>query len=120
MTTPDAPVPDITTLSDRLGKNIATHRRYRGWTQHELAEKVGIDSVTVSRIETGTSLPSLVRLASIADILGVTLAELVSGVSPHMSDHVQAIAECLAPLQEDDRYLLIDTLRRLSARLKDR
>lgn len=120
MTISTPPPPNITSLGERLGRNIATQRHLRGWTQQELAEKVGIDSVTVSRIETGTSLPSLVRLATIADTLGVTLAELVSGVSPHASDHVQAIAECFLPLSEADRYLLIDTMKRFAARLQQR
>lgn len=100
-----------------LGQNIASARRNRGWTQYELAEQVGIESVTVSRLETGASLPSIVRLADIADVLGVSLADLVGGVSPRSQDQAEEVMECLAQVSEDDRYFLVDIFKGLAARL---
>lgn len=100
-----------------LGQHIAQKRRAQGLTQQELAERVGVESVTVSRLETGASLPSIIRLAEIADALDVSLTELVSGVSPHASDQGKEIAECLERVPEEDRYMLVDILKRLAARL---
>lgn len=100
-----------------LGQNMARHRRIRGWTQQELAEKVGIDSVTISRLETGTSLPSLVRLAEIADVLKVSLGELLGGVSPHATDQATEIATCLEQLGEQDRRMLVGIMKQLAGRL---
>jgi ribosome-binding protein aMBF1 (putative translation factor) len=43
-----------------LGQRIADARRGKGWTQGQLAERVGLTQTAVSRIETGTraALPS--------------------------------------------------------------
>ena len=110
----------IKKLGIRLGQNIAGYRRTKGWTQQELPEKTGIESVTVSRIETGASIPSLARLAGMADALRVSIGELVAGTSPHVSDQAQEIAEYLERLKEEDRYLLLDTMKRLAQRLGQR
>ena len=100
-----------------LGRNIAHERRAKGWTQQELAEKVGIESVTLSRIETGTSLPSIERLAAIADALEVAVASLVGGVSHHASDQAHEIASSMKMLAPDDRRLLMDMFKQLATRL---
>ena len=100
-----------------LGQNIAAARRKRELTQQELAERVGIESVTVSRLETGASLPSVVRLIEIADVLGISLAELVGGVSPHATDQAEKILDCLRLVSEADRYLLVDVVKCLAERL---
>ncbi len=100
-----------------LGQHIAERRRTRGMTQQELAERVGIESVTLSRMETGVSLPSIARLADIADALDTRLAELVSGISSYASDQAMEIVESLAPLSAEDRALVIGIVKRLAARL---
>jgi transcriptional regulator with XRE-family HTH domain len=69
---------NATTLGTRIGRNIKAARTRLGVTQSELAEALDIDSVTVSRIETGAQLPSLDRLDQIARSLDVSLASLVS------------------------------------------
>ncbi len=60
-------------LGKALGIHIATHRKQRQLTQAELAELVGIDTVSLSRIETGTVLPSLARLSALADALDIDI-----------------------------------------------
>jgi transcriptional regulator with XRE-family HTH domain len=61
-----------------LGGNIASFRRLAGLTQDQIAERVGVDIATVSRYETGTTLPSLVTLEMLADALHCTMAELLA------------------------------------------
>lgn len=100
-----------------LGQNIQRLRKERGLLQQELAERVGIEPVSVSRLETGASLPSVVRLAEIAEALDVSLAELVGGASPSPSDQAKEITECLARVSEKDRYLLVEIVRKLAGRL---
>lgn len=101
----------------QLGQNIARERRAKGWTQQELAERVGIESVTLSRIETGTSLPSIERLSAIADALDVAMSGLVSGVSQHASDQTHEIAAYMKVLSPNDRRLLVDMFKQLASRL---
>lgn len=48
-----------------------------GMTQECLASEVGVDRSLISKIETGESEGSLSTLRKIADVLGVSLAELL-------------------------------------------
>jgi transcriptional regulator with XRE-family HTH domain len=65
-------------LGARIDQNIKVARTRLGMTQSLLAEALGIESVTVSRIETGAQLPSVDRLEEIANVLKVSLPTLLS------------------------------------------
>ncbi|MDR7050010.1 transcriptional regulator with XRE-family HTH domain [Duganella sp. 3397] len=67
-------------LGKRIGRNIKVARTQLGITQGQLAEALGIENVTVSRIETGAQLPSLDRLDDVAKYLQVTLPMLLGDV----------------------------------------
>ncbi len=60
-----------------VGRHIAEARRAAGWTQATLAERCGISTLTLGRIERGTQATALARLEQIADVLGLPLADLV-------------------------------------------
>ena len=55
---------------------MASFRRSSQLTQAELAEKVGVTVETISRLERGSSIPSIARLADVAHALDVSLHEL--------------------------------------------
>lgn len=59
-----------------LGARIRELRKKRGLTQSKLAEKIGIDPKHLSKIEVGSSYPSLYNLEKISKILNVRLQEL--------------------------------------------
>ena len=42
-----------------LGDNIRELRKNRGWTQEQLAERVGMSPQAISRWENGTTYPDL-------------------------------------------------------------
>ena len=65
-----------------VGRRVGQVRRDRGWTQEALAEAVGIEPVTLSRLETGDRALSLTMLAEIAEILGVGLGDVVDVARP--------------------------------------
>jgi len=48
-------------------------------TQNELAEKIGVTDKAVSRWETGKGFPDVSLLPSLAEILGVSISEIVVG-----------------------------------------
>ena len=64
-----------------LGRRIADHRAKLGWTQQELADRVGISRVAVSNLEAGMSDPSERTVALLAGVFKVTPYELVAGTS---------------------------------------
>jgi Zn-dependent peptidase ImmA (M78 family)/transcriptional regulator with XRE-family HTH domain len=60
-----------------LGRRIADARQGRGWTQGELAGRVGLTQTAVSRIETGTRAVSSLELAELAEVLDVSILDLL-------------------------------------------
>jgi DNA-binding XRE family transcriptional regulator len=59
------------------GENpLRVYRGMRGLTQAALAEKAGVNRVTVAEIETGRKQGSVATLRALADALGVTLDDL--------------------------------------------
>ncbi|MFE3839464.1 helix-turn-helix transcriptional regulator [Pseudogemmobacter sonorensis] len=60
------------------GENpVRVFRDWRGLTQAALADKAGVNRVTVAEIETGRKQGSVATLKKIADALGVDLDDLV-------------------------------------------
>lgn len=64
----------------RLGKRIRSLRKDRGWTQEELAHRSGLNRSYMSDVECGRSDLSLSTLQKIARPLGISVAELLTGV----------------------------------------
>lgn len=63
----------MTQETTHIGQKIREARRMRGWTQAELAERIGIDHTGVSHLENGRhDNPTLERIRRIADALDVT------------------------------------------------
>ena len=56
---------------------VKVFRNYRGLTQKQLAQKVGIHPVYVSQIETGKRTGSAKTLARIAEVLNIDIDELI-------------------------------------------
>lgn len=69
----------VDTRAIRLGKRIRTLRKAKGFDSIEaFAHALGFSWITVSRYERGKSTPDLDRLHQIADLLGVSISELVT------------------------------------------
>jgi transcriptional regulator with XRE-family HTH domain len=59
-----------------LGKKIRTLRLKAGFTQEQLAEKLGIGAQSVSKWENGTTMPDVALLPYLAEVFGVTIDDL--------------------------------------------
>lgn len=55
-----------------LADKIITLRKQLGWSQEELAEKLGISRQSVSKWESGMSIPDLERIVKMSSIFGVS------------------------------------------------
>ena len=58
--------------------NLISLRKLNHLSQEELAEKLGISRQTLSKYETGESVPDIEKCKAIADVFGVTLDDLVN------------------------------------------
>jgi len=61
-----------------VGKNIRTIRHQRGWSQEDVASRLGISIPAFSKIETGVTDINLSRLEQIANIYEVNVVNLIS------------------------------------------
>ncbi len=62
-----------------IGKYIAHKRKAKNLTQAQLAEKLGVASKTVSKWETGVSMPDYSVIENLCDELSTTLSQLIDG-----------------------------------------
>lgn len=68
-----------------LGAKVRSLRAARGWSQTELAERMGAEGhpmayQTVAKIEKGTRQTSIAELTALARVFGTTVADLVEPV----------------------------------------
>ncbi len=67
-------------------KKIIELRKQKGYTQSLMAEKLGIAPNNYGKIETEKTELSVTRLAQIAEILGVSVTELMTGEPQKVED----------------------------------
>ena len=68
------------------GSMIRTLRESRGMTQAELAEKLFVSDKAVSKWENGKGYPDISLLEPIAQVFGISVAELLSGKEGQIPD----------------------------------
>ena len=66
-------------MENTIGKRIASLRKGKGLTQDELSEMMGISPQAISKWENDQSYPDITSLPQLAEILGITVDELLSG-----------------------------------------
>ena len=64
-------------MKKTLGAMIAERRKQHGMTQLELAEKMGVTDKAVSKWERDLSCPDISSIPNLAEILGVSVEELM-------------------------------------------
>ena len=108
-----------------LGERMKRLRQERGWSQGELARRIGGDGRQISRYENSRIVPSVEVLAKIAEALDVStdflLFEGIARRPLHVPDN--GIAERLGDLRdlgEDDRRSLLHILDALVTKTKVR
>lgn len=76
-----------------LSETIYTLRRKSGLSQEQLAEKIGVSRQSVSKWETGLSIPELDKLKALSECFHVTMDELTGDAMPIGSDHTAQKSE---------------------------
>ena len=58
--------------------NLTELRKYNDFSQEELADRIGVSRQTLSKYETGESLPDIEKCRLLAEVFGVTIDDLIS------------------------------------------
>ena len=70
-------------MKETFGQRFARLRKSKGYTQEQIADKVNISYQAVSKWENDISSPDISILGELANILGVTIDELLGRVDPN-------------------------------------
>ena len=70
-------------MKESFGQRFARLRKSKGYTQEQIAEKVNISYQAVSKWENDISSPDISILGELANILDVTVDELLGRVDPN-------------------------------------
>ena len=83
----------------KFSEKVRKLRIRKGLSQEELAEKLDVSRQTVSKWEKGLSVPDADLLVKLADVLEVSVAELLGGNIPNSED-TNELAEQLSRINE--------------------
>lgn len=101
-----------------VGTTIMSKRKRKGLSQAELAERLGIEQHSLSRIERGIFSPKLSRLQSIADALDCSVAELFSNVESPTRFHAEIIADLIDNIDPDLQKIIVELVEHTVTVLK--
>ncbi|MDR6579319.1 helix-turn-helix transcriptional regulator [Pseudomonas extremaustralis] len=104
-------------LAELVGQAIARQRIRCKLSQEQVAEKLGIGSEAVSRIERGVVMPNIERLIELATVFGCETADLLTEGSTRQEDQARRLQGLLSILDSDDRTLVLEFVESLVARL---
>lgn len=97
-----------------IGENIRNFRKKNDLTQEDLADRLGVTYQSISRWENGTTYPDLELIPAIAEMLGVTVDELLG--MPQIEKEKRAVTtfdelrrECMKSDYDADK--IVDLLR---------
>lgn len=96
-----------------LADNIKRMRKKHGWSQTQLAEKIGSHLSHINRIETGKYNPSLDVVQKLATVFDVTIDYLVSDTDEDFKEvriedkNLMERVKLIDSLEEDDKTALI-------------
>jgi transcriptional regulator with XRE-family HTH domain len=100
-----AQVPELD-RHENLGRRIADLRGKLGWTQQDLADRLGVSRVAVSHLEAGMSQPGERTVALLAGVFKLEPHELVAGTAypPGKADRLPVV---VARYTEVEHQLLL-------------
>ena len=104
-------------IKKTVGKRIQDFRKSKGFTQEKLAEVVGIDTISLSKIETGRNYPTAENLTKIAHSLNIEEYELfVTDCVKSNSELLDEIKDGLEKIKKDNKklHVLAAVIRSLS------
>lgn len=87
----------------KIGKFIAELRKENGYTQEQLAKKLGVTGKTVSRWETGTYLPPIEMLHQISILYSVSMNDILNGEQIGSEEYPQKADENLVAVIENEK-----------------
>ena len=90
---------------EKTGRFMAEMRRQQNLTQRQLAEQIGVSDKTVSKWETGRSMPDNAILLDVCLLLNISVNELLSGEKFTEENYVDKAEETMIELVKETENL---------------
>jgi len=84
---------------------IIKSRKKLGWSQEELANCLDVSRQSVSKWESGQSIPDLDKIARLADVFGVSTDYLIRGAEAQNPSTANPTPKAMVGLDEANRYI---------------
>ncbi|WP_286844589.1 MULTISPECIES: helix-turn-helix domain-containing protein [Sphingobacterium] len=92
---------------NKVGKKIRLLRHQKGWSQQDVAKKLGISIPAFSKMETGITDLNLSRLIQIAKLFNFTAVQLLSfSETDDVNDNVDRITSIQQKLKEREEEII--------------
>ncbi|WP_243724420.1 helix-turn-helix domain-containing protein [Pigmentiphaga sp. D-2] len=104
-------------INQKLGKTIAHKRKVAGFTQEEVADRLGIGSEAFSRIERGLVSPGIPKLYELAELFECGVETFLVEGSRRPTDQAEYLARLIEHLSATDRSLIVSIAEKLARRL---
>lgn len=104
-------------INKKIGKTVARKRKVAGFTQEEVAERLGIGNEAFSRIERGLVSPGIFKLYELADMFECGIETFLVEGSRRPSDQSEHLTKLMGALSAPDRQLIIGIVEKLARRL---
>ena len=102
-----------------LADKIILLRKKQGWSQEELAERLEVSRQSVSKWESGLSIPDLNKIIGMSELFGVSTDYLLKDEieEPSFSEPKEEPEESVRMLEAEEANAYLDTVDRISWRM---
>lgn len=106
-----------------IHENIKQLRKSNGWTQAELAERLGTSQKVITSYETGVKTPPVGRLPDLAAVFGVTIEEIIGKQQvtireaiphTHKNSRIAKLQDLYEKLKPDEQRVILKQVKTLA------
>lgn len=94
-----------------IGRYISSLRKEKGFTQQQLADKLGITNKAISKWETGEGLPDISILPALSEVLGVKIDDILNGAPTFIDDSNPTMNKFDITDNQNDQYENYDSIK---------
>ena len=101
----------------KIGSFLKQLRKEKELTQGQLAEKLNVSNRSVSRWETGNTLPDISILIELAEFYEVDIKEIIDGErkSENMNEETQELMDKVVDYTSRDKEMILEKTQKYSA-----
>ena len=98
--------------NENIGAFLAELRKEKGLNQRELAEKLNVTDKAISKWETGKGMPDVSNLIPLANILEVSVTDILSGKRTHndIEEENKTIVQVIEQTETKSKRKIVKTI----------